>query len=656
MVSEAIAFLQTMLRVSAHLLDCLHSCKLRQACMYSMLLMLQDSHAADSQGKKSGSIKKPVAQHSGRWKIQPKVSATQIYSDNIRLASSKSGKGPDAAFLSAITPNIVIQHDGKSRFLLNYSAQGLFYNGTDIGNRLNQRMQMTSHTPLLENSLFLDSTSTMGQYNVSSGARTALDNFSATNGIRNFRTLRLSPYWTPHFGGYADGLVQITYTQNSAGSGLGSDSFGQTVYLGNQKQQDTVTWRANIFNQTIHRDTTRLQSGQGQDVRYRNYNAEIGTRLNEHVRPFLRAGYFDNNPGTSSQVSRVRNGSYWTAGVEWKPSRKLTMQAEYGINNYSLGLRWNPDTRTCLQIMYRDSEVGGAYGNTGSLGTANVGSGLGGGSYPSGTGNTIGSSFGGSTGLGSGGCSSGGLAGPQIPTLTGNIGGFGSTGLGGGLGVSSAGFGGSGFGGGGLSSGFGGAGFGSGGFGQLGAFNAGSNWNALLRHKTRRTTWYATYGTSITTIEQILLDASTSSQYGNYLSLDQPRLTSEIITRQRGQIGFQFASAKTSVSLSGYREDRSYSSSGDQNVLGASAYWNWNFTHTMTSLMSLGWQSTDSSSLPGAVETTRNELKMVSLGLSRRIWEELNGYLEFRHLEQDSNNDNFQYRENRISASVFMGF
>lgn len=646
-----------------------HVCLTSAAAAWLVLFSCASPYAATTpETKKTGSAK-PAAQHSGKWKIQPKIGLSEMYTDNIRLASGsgKPGTKADAAFLTAISPNLSIRHDGKSRFTLDYMLQNVFYTGTDISQQMNHRMQMYSHTPLLEETMVLDSSSTMGQYNASSGNRSALDSFSQTGGSQTFRTMRLSPYWTPHFGGYADGVLQLTYSQTTAGKDFGSDAFGQTLYMGNKKQQETLTWQANLNNQTISRDDTRQQPGQQQDVRFRNYNAELKLRLSEHIKPFIQAGSFDNNLGTTSQVSSISNGNYWTAGLEWRPSRKIDMEAGYGVNNYFAGLKWLPSTRTSLEIMYRNSEVGGIYGNTGSMGITNANTGV---SAPAATGGT---------GLGNGiSGDGGGLAagtgwagGNTTAGLSGS--GFGSGGFGG-SGYGSSGFGSSGFGSGGFGTtgagfaggtgsstggGYGGtgmSGFGSGGFGQLGAFNAGTTWNAQLRHRTKKTTWYASYGLSASTIEQTLLEQSVSSQQGNSIALDQPDFTSEIITRQRGQIGFQFSTAKTSLSLTGYQEKRNYQTSGDQSVLGASAYWNWRLTQSTGSLLSLGWQSTDGSSPANAVSDSTNNLKMVSVGLNRRIWEELNGYLEFRHTEQDSNIEKFQFRENRVTASVFMGF
>ena len=144
--------------------------------------------------------------------------------------------------------------------------------------------------------------------------------------------------------------------------------------------------------------------------------------------------------------------------------------------------------------------------------------------------------------------------------------GFGGMGMGGadfgGLGMGGAGFGGLGMGGaglGGLGTGFGGLGMGGAGFGGLGmggtgpgrrgfggiglgGFNAGTTWNALLSHRTRRTNWMAAYIMNTTTIQQVLLDQPvfdplTSEPF--LLPIDQPILTNEVILKSGASIRFR---------------------------------------------------------------------------------------------------------------------
>jgi hypothetical protein len=488
--------------------------------------------------------------------------------------------------------------------------QNLFYAGTDTDPRINNQLQMNSTTELWDNSVFIDSTSTIGQYNNSTTGRFAFDNVSQTGNTSDYRTFRISPYWKPHLGGYAEGTARVTYS-NIGGGNFDSNIFEQRIDLRSGNWFDSLAWRANFYNQENTRDNGVGGASATGDVKYRNYNGELRYRLSKEFSPFIQAGRFENDFLGQTNISGARNGGYWTAGLAWTPSAKLAVQGGWGSNNHFISLAWEPSKRTTFQIIYRDSDIGGVYG---------------------------GSSIG---GLGYGGAGFGGA-------------GFGGTGFGG-TGFGGAGFGGAGFGG----AGFGGAGFGGAGFGGtgLGGFNAGTTWNALLSHRTRRTSWIATYTVNTTTIQQVLLDQPvfdplTSQPF--LLPIDQPILTNEVITRKRGQASVSGHTAKSTVTLTGYQEDRNYQFSGDQDVLGFTALWSWQFAARTQSLLYFVWQAIDNQS--ATLGSSDNKFMTVSLALNRRIWADLMGSLELRHMQQDSNRSQNEFDENRVTASLLMRF
>ena len=525
------------------------------------------------------------------WLVTPNLTARGIYSDNINLSgsgqrsSSSAGQNGDDAFVTELSPGVSVRRRGRNLFNLDYRMQNLFYAGTDTDPRINNQLQMNSTTELWDNSVFIDSTSTIGQYNNSTTGRFAFDNVSQTGNTSDYRTFRISPYWKPHLGGYAEGTARVTYS-NIGGGNFDSNIFEQRIDLRSGNWFDSLAWRANFYNQENTRDNGVGGASATGDVKYRNYNGELRYRLSKEFSPFIQAGRFENDFLGQTNISGARNGGYWTAGLAWTPSAKLAVQGGWGSNNHFISVAWEPSKRTTFQIIYRDSDIGGAYGG----------------------------------------------------------GGFG------GLGYGGAGFGGAGFGG----AGFGGAGFGGTG---LGGFNAGTTWNALLSHRTRRTSWIATYTVNTTTIQQVLLDQPvfdplTSQPF--LLPIDQPILTNEVITRKRGQASVSGHTAKSTVTLTGYQEDRNYQFSGDQDVLGFTALWSWQFAARTQSLLYFVWQAIDNQS--ETLGRSDNKFMTVSLALNRRIWADLIGSLELRHMQQDSNRSQNEFDENRVTASLLMRF
>ncbi|HUL11530.1 MAG TPA: hypothetical protein VLU73_05085, partial [Methylococcaceae bacterium] len=203
-------------------------------------------------------------------------------------------------------------------------------------------------------------------------------------------------------------------------------------------------------------------------------------------------------------------------------------------------------------------------------------------------------------------------------------------------------------------------------YGQLGGWNAGSTWNGLFRHCTRRTVWDASYTVSLYTIQQALLNrqgfqeiqtgpSNSLSPVPSPIPIDLQPFTNEVITSKRGQVSVSGFTAKSRLTVGAYQETRrGQTSANDQNVIGFSAIWNWQFTRRTVSTVQAAWQQIDN--LNNVNGSGNNDLAYVSVGLSRLISPEIFGYLEFRHLQQDSDTAENQYDENRVTASLNVMF
>jgi hypothetical protein len=629
--------------------------------------------------------------HGESWRIEPYFFGSQIYDSNVTLGSTGASESAFGArkqrdsFVTLLMPGIMVRHNGPWKFSLDYSMQNLFYAGNYSSARISNYLQMGAHGKLVEDAVFLNLTSTIGQYNggvagnggFGTGAY-QIDNISRTGNTTAYRTVRINPYWTPHLGGYVEGIVGVSYSNFSTSGGGSSDSnmVAEYVNLNSGKESNVLGWRANFVNQDNYRSNGSGSIVGNDDITYRSYNGEVRYRWSEQLQPFIQAGSFQNNFGgqnnRSDNVNGARNGSYWNAGLIWAPSRKTFLQAGYGPNNYFASLRWNPSRRTDLTFTFRNSNVGGygagGYGGGGYGGGGYGGGGYGGGGY--GGGGYGGGGYGGG-GYGGGGFSSygvgsssgcaggmsggigggmgsiggtGGMGGLGGVGATGGLGGGGGTGGLGGFGSMGGGFGGFGGIGGGIS-GFGG------GVGQLGGFNAGTTWNAALCHRTRLTTWQAVYSEYITTTQQVLVDQPVSP---DFIPIDQPNLTNEVITRKRGQAAVNVHFSKTNITLTGYRENRNYQFSGDQDVLGVTAAWSWRFAPRTSSQLMFAWQSLDNR--PVSQKKYTSDFMLVSLGVYRSITPDINGGLSFWHSETGPDSSAGSYSDNRVTANVFVRF
>ena len=206
-----------------------------------------------------------------------------------------------------------------------------------------------------------------------------------------------------------------------------------------------------------------------------------------------------------------------------------------------------------------------------------------------------------------------------------------------------------------------------------GGGNSGQNWQTALNYRTRRSTWTLTHNNNTTTSQQILAQNQifpVQNQLGNPLSnpepnpriINNPNLTNEVIVTKTWNFSVSFNTGKSTLSANAYDQDYVYQLSGNnQKIIGVSGTWNWPFASKTSAYIRPQWQHIDNQ---GSANNT--QYYTVVIGVNRSITSQLNGLLEFRHVNQtsDGNADNFlsgngfanNYQENRATASLFMRF
>lgn len=548
--------------------------------------------------------------------LAPTMTISQTYSDNLRLQSSSRAAG---GFVTELAPGLsVARESGRSKFNLNARLQYLYYEGIDISPRLYPQLQMTSKTELIDDSIFLDSSSTIGQGNAGAFGGFASSNIyqSSTVNSTTYRTFRLSPYWVIHLGGYAEGEARVGYSSfgnsssnnsasaNSIGN-LGSDSFQESLYLHSGKSFDSsgVAWRLNANNQEQN-----YQQSTSSHTRFRAVNGEVSYRVFPDIGMFIQTGYYDNYyPNNYS----TKNGVYVTPGLSWTPSPNFSLSVGYGLNSYFANVAWHPSQRTSFQLGYRNSQVGGSpYGSGGYGGGGGIGLGIDGGGY---------------------GAAAGSAGTGAYPT------------------------------------------------GALGAPNAGSTWNGSLTHTMRTVSLTATYYTTTTTVQQLLANQSTfttptdanGNPIGNATANDRainlPNLTNGPIISSRASLSVSWALPRSSAHLNVYQNDITYTADNrTQHLLGVTANWNWRFSPRTDAILSGSWQSSDYSSATTTGNNTKNEYLSATLMLNRQFSQFVTGSLQFSHYQAHSNNRTSvsnallggigSYDTNRVTASVSVKF
>jgi len=295
--------------------------------------------------------------------IRPSVFTQEIYSDNINLSQSGHEK---SAFVTEVSPGVsIIGRSALSTLNLNYRMQNLYNAGGNKGITTANQLQYNSHNTFITNRLFLDSRSSISQQNTNINQQ-ANDNISGSGNSTTVSTFGVSPYWTPHFGNYANGNLRLNFDTLTTGSSSNSNSssslntISDTVTVGEIIQLNSGTEFKRVNWNLSHNNTENYRSG-GNDVKFQNSNAIVRTYLNKYFNVFARGGYSNNSFRSTTNTNN--NGLFYTFGGQWKPSQYYSIEAGAGNNSY-VTVNISPMQRLSWNTTFRKNAIGLNTGKT----------------------------------------------------------------------------------------------------------------------------------------------------------------------------------------------------------------------------------------------------------------------------------------------------
>lgn len=203
--------------------------------------------------------------------------------------------------------------------------------------------------------------------------------------------------------------------------------------------------------------------------------------------------------------------------------------------------------------------------------------------------------------------------------------------------------------------------------------NTGNVFQGLIQHRTRRTVWQGRYSETTTTTQTVLTEQQiflVTDAFGNpildpvtdqpiLVAIDLPELVDEVFVRKRGELSFTGNTAKNTFNARVYQEKRIFQErKTESKVFGLSGSWIWRWGAKTNSLVWINWQKSDFSGQRGllGLQGRNNIFWIAGLRISRRLTQDVNAYLEYRHQEQSSDISGLDYQENRAVAAITMRF
>ncbi|MGD8629323.1 MAG: TIGR03016 family PEP-CTERM system-associated outer membrane protein [Gammaproteobacteria bacterium] len=284
--------------------------------------------------------------NAGDWDITPRISLGEIFSDNINL--DDDDKKSD--LVTDISPGVSIHGEGgRLKADIDYEMQNLIFLNETGASGSNHLLDAKATAELAKRLFFVDADSSMGQTIIDANRSISNNNINNSGNRTDYYFYSLSPYLTPHFGGFADGLFRYTYSQVNYSEGASDaeiNSFRAGLVSG--RNFGPLSWAANYNYSDEQRDSAT-------DETWENADGSARYRISSTFSLVGQVGYANNDYETSEQIE---NGSYWSVGGFLQPNRYYSLEAQDGSNLTTATVGLYPTRRTSLVVTYRDRQVG----------------------------------------------------------------------------------------------------------------------------------------------------------------------------------------------------------------------------------------------------------------------------------------------------------
>lgn len=287
------------------------------------------------------------AASAGEWRLNTYLDFAEVYTDNVSLAPAGAEEGE---FITQIRPGVSLNgQSGRAKLDLSYRLQNLIYGHDVTRNDSNHQLLAKGNLEVAKEWLFVDARSSISQQIVDADRSVPLDNFNVGNRA-DVITYGVSPYLKLRLGSYVAGEMRyaIDRVENQSNALSDLETTQYMANLNNGPSFNRLTWGMKFSRNEMNRES-------GPDSLRENGVAVARYRVHQTFNALARGGYENNDIVTTRSIE---NGSYWSVGGEWLPSRHFTLSATAGENNWDADVYLRPTVRTQLHVGYQDLEVG----------------------------------------------------------------------------------------------------------------------------------------------------------------------------------------------------------------------------------------------------------------------------------------------------------
>jgi uncharacterized protein (PEP-CTERM system associated) len=191
---------------------------------------------------------------------------------------------------------------------------------------------------------------------------------------------------------------------------------------------------------------------------------------------------------------------------------------------------------------------------------------------------------------------------------------------------------------------------------------SGVRWAGTFRHRTRRTTWFASYLDEVTNNQRLFGSGLLAvGPDGQPLPLDEQGQvevseglfgsSSRNFRRKRFDAGMTYRRGPTGFRVNVFNEDREeQDAASDESYSGVGALWTWRFAPRTVSFLGVGWEQDDLG------EDQGNDYWVSVIGLARMFTPNSGGLISYRYYQNDAESADREFRENRLNLRYSLKF
>lgn len=260
--------------------------------------------------------------HAAEWTIEPKVTLSETYTNNIRLAAPGKEKSDQ---ITEISPALSLSGKSKKlRMNANYRMQYLLYAKDAAAHTTTHFLDSSASTELLDNLFFLDGRAAISQQNTSPLGQLTANNGNVTNNLTKTRSYSVSPYLRHNFKDVAS--AKLRYTHDSlytSAAGFSNRRTNQVLFnLDSGSVFRTLGWGVN-YNKIHYYDDMKTANYSDN----KNYSGYLSYRITSHLTLKVTQGYEKHNYVSTGVKPEGRIKS---AGFSWTPTERTHIEASAG--------------------------------------------------------------------------------------------------------------------------------------------------------------------------------------------------------------------------------------------------------------------------------------------------------------------------------------